>query len=282
VSVRYPASWSTDSVDQPDNPSYRFFMAPGEKGQKTTPTSASLLAARDTSLDAYAAALMEGATAVSNQDVERQGLKGKAYRYGKPPARFGLVLLPTEGGVLGLYVQGDDSGFTRHRAAVDEMMDSFTVERPAAYVAVRDTAAGFALRLPPSWKRAGGMSNASITTIQFISPPVGVDRDGSRIHAGLVVKAQPFAGDADAFYAQIRREAGHAYKVASHTPWKGGWVDVEMVETAMSEGRLKRFITVSGGRAYSLVFETREDVFHRVSAWCDLIASTFEAGPAKP
>ena len=33
------------------------------------------------------------------------------------------------------------------------------------------------------------------------------------------------------------------------------------------------------GAAYSLAFEAREDVFPRVSRWCDLIASTLRVGP---
>jgi hypothetical protein len=34
-----------------------------------------------------------------------------------------------------------------------------------------------------------------------------------------------------------------------------------------------------GGRAYGLTFEAREDVFPRVSRWCDLVAGTLRVGP---
>ena len=49
-------------------------------------------------------------------------------------------------------------------------------------------------------------------------------------------------------------------------------------ETPMSASRVKRFYLVAGGRGYSLAFEAREDVFARVSRWCDLIAETFKVG----
>jgi hypothetical protein len=105
---------------------------------------------------------------------------------------------------------------------------------------------------------------------------VGIDRGVSTLHVGLTVKVEPAPGTLDQFYDRLRNEAGDAYKVVRHDEWRGGYVDVEVVETAVSEGRVKRFFWVKGGRGYTLAFEAREAVFHRVSAWCDLIASTFE------
>ena len=282
VSLAYPASWSTDAVEVPENPTYRFFMAPGEKGQKATPTSASLLAVpATTTVDAYAETLIQGATVSSTTEVERQGVKGKAYLYSREPARFGLVLLAGENALQGLFIQTDPDGFRRHQRAIDEMMATFTVERPAAYGVHKNTRFGYSLRLPPSWKQSHTLSNAEMSMVQFLSPALGVDRDGSTVHASLTVTAEPLPkGGLEGFYAATRRKLGDAYRVRRHVDWSGGYADLESIETGVAQSDAKRFYRVSADRGYTLVFEVREDVFHRVSAWCDLIASTFEVVPA--
>jgi hypothetical protein len=61
--------------------------------------------------------------------------------------------------------------------------------------------------------------------------------------------------------------------------WGDGYADVMQTETPLSASRLKRFYRVAGGRGYSLAFEAREDVFHGVAPWFDLIAGTLKVGP---
>ena len=284
VSLRYPSSWTTDTVDQAGNPSYRYFSAPGEKGSKEVPTSASLLfASAEGGLDALAASFLEGASVSSQDDIERQGVKGKAYRYTKGAARYGLVLLPAAGGLHGLYVQGDEAGFIRHRRHVDEVMSSFAVEQPEAYEEYRDADFAFSLRVPPSWKRTRRMSSAGTGTLmmQFLSPPSGLDRGGSTVHASLTVSVERAPGGGlEAFYQATRRKLGDAYKVTRHTDWRHGYLDNEVIETPMAMSNVRRFYRVAGDRGYTLVFEAREDIFHRVAGWFDLIAGTFVALPA--
>ena len=52
-----------------------------------------------------------------------------------------------------------------------------------------------------------------------------------------------------------------------------------MAETSVAVRFVKRFYRVEGRRGSSLAFEGREDVFWRVNAWADVIASTLEMTP---
>ena len=74
------------------------------------------------------------------------------------------------------------------------------------------------------------------------------------------------------------RKLGEAFKVISHTPWNGGYADVIWVETPMAVSRNKRFYRMADGRGYTVAFEARDDVYPRVSKWCDMIASTLKVG----
>ena len=280
--MRYPAAWATDSVAREGDPSYRFFAPPGDRSQ-ATPTSVSLLVeAAAGSLDDYAQPFVEGANVTSREDVLRQGLKGRRYRYERGAARYVLLLLPGKGVAHGLFVQGDEAGLQKHQRALDEMASSFTIERPSTYAVHRDERFGFALRIPPGWTQGRKLSStaAGMAMVQFLSPAIGVDRDGSTVHTSLTVSAEPLVGTSlQDFYDATRRKLGDAYKVNRHAEWRGGYLDLETIETPMAISDAKRFYWVSKDRGYTLVFEGREDVFHRVSAWCDLIASTFEVLP---
>jgi hypothetical protein len=284
VTVRYPAGWNTDSVSQEGNATYRFFSAPGEKGQ-ATPTSASLLVAPHAGgLDLFAEPLLAGAKVDSREDVERQGLKGRAYRYARDAARYELVLLPGDGVVHGLFLQGDESGFKKHRRELDELTASFAVERPSTYPERKDERFAYRLRLPSTWKESRRLSSTTTNTsmVQFLGPAMGVEKDGSTVHAALTVTAEPLTGGSlDGFYAATRQKLGDAFSVNRHTPWRGGYLDHETIETTMAVSHAKRFYQASKDRGYTLVFEGREDVFHRVSPWCDLIAATFEVLPTE-
>jgi len=50
------------------------------------------------------------------------------------------------------------------------------------------------------------------------------------------------------------------------------------VETPMAVSRAKRFYRLVEGRGYALAFEARDDIYPRVSRWCDMIASTLKVG----
>jgi hypothetical protein len=83
----------------------------------------------------------------------------------------------------------------------------------------------------------------------------------------------------DAFYHHLLAKLGDAYTVLSHRPWGGGYVDVLHSETPVAVSRSKRYFLASGGRAYGLACDGRDDIYPRLSRWCDVIASTLEVGP---
>jgi hypothetical protein len=281
VSLRHPAGWSSHPADD-GGITYRYFTAPGKMGEKTTPLSASLLATPAAGgFETYAASLVEGAQVTSAKDEQRPGARGKSYLYSKDTRHYGVVLLQEKELAHGLFIQGDERGFREHRRAIEEMMASFTLERPAAYAEHRDARFGFVLRLPPSWRESRKLSNAGSLMMQFLSPAIAEDRDGSTVHVSLTVSSEPLdGGGIEAFYQATRAKLGEAFKVTSHKPWKDGYVDSLTIETPVAMSQARHYYHATKDRGYSLAFEAREDVFYRVSAWCELIASTFERIPS--
>jgi hypothetical protein len=168
---------------------------------------------------------------------------------------------------------------------VTAVAESLTLERPKLYPVTRDEAFGFALGLPPSWRQSRRFASRETLLLQYTSPALGMER-GQGVHASLTLTVEPAAeeGDLEAYYDATLRRLGDAFRVVAHDPWRGGggWVDVMAVESAVSESRIKRFFAVRGARGYSLVFESREDVFPRVHRWADFIAATFSAPPGAP
>jgi hypothetical protein len=287
VTLRHPPDWSSQATEPAaDNPSYRYFSSPARADAKSGAVTASLLATSGaTSIDDYAATLLAGATPTRQGDFERQGAKGRFCFYAKGEGRVGFVLMQGDGILHGLFVQGGKAAFEAEQRTIDELMTSFSLERPSTYMEQKNEAFGYSVRIPPSWKESRRLqsTSANMAMVQFVSPPLAIDRDRSTVHISLTLTAEPLAGGGlDAFYTATRKKLGLAIKVTSHTPWNDGYVDTESIETPVAMSRAKRFYRVSGDRAYTLSFEARDDVFHRASAWCDLIASTFTVLSSKP
>ncbi len=161
---------------------------------------------------------------------------------------------------------------------------SLTLERAEGYPETRDDKLGFSIRLPPSWKRTRRFAGGGTELFQFTSPALAVDKGGQTVHASLTLTLEkaPATGGVQAYYDATRLKLGDAFKVVSHEPWKGGFVDLMNVETPISASRVKRFYDAHGERGVSLMFEARADVFGRASRWFDLIASSFEAREPSP
>ncbi len=102
--------------------------------------------------------------------------------------------------------------------------------------------------------------------------------------AGWTVEPLPVGNDLESHYQTTREKLGDAFQILSHARWKGGYTDVMRTETQISSSRVKRFYRAADGRAVSLSFEARDDVFARVAPWCDQIAATLRLGtePATP
>jgi hypothetical protein len=282
VTVRYPASWKTEQARQ-DGVWYRYFLAPpGGSGPKPEVSVTLLAGPLHGSLDEHAQTYLAGNGAPALRDEERQGAKGRSYAFSSADGsvRYALVLIQDQGRVVGLYAQGEAGAFSRHKEILDDMVASLSLERPAAYREVKDPRFRFTIRIPPSWAESRRLRGPRTTLVQFASPPLAADKGGQTVHASLTVAAEEIGGEGnlEAFYDNTRLKLGSAFDILGHRSWRGGYADEMGAETSMAASRAKRFYLAADGRGYSLAFEARDDVFARVSRWCDLIAETFKVG----
>jgi len=233
-------------------------------------------------LDQHAQGYLAGNAISSTRDASREGVPGKAWRFASPggATRYALLLLQEENQAYGLYSQAEAARFEEHAAVVDEMEASFTLERPPRYPEHRNDKMAFSLRVPASWRSTRAFSGGGTHVLQFTSPALGVERDQT-VHASLSLTTEPIAVEAglEGFYKASRDRLGEPFKLLTHATWKDGYVDLMRSETPMAVSRLKRYYRAQGGRGYTLAFEARDDVFHRVSRWCDMIAGTLRVGP---
>lgn len=282
LSVRYPASWTSEEAEQ-DGVRYRYFLGP-RTGPERKPALSMILVAHplDGSLETYAQTYLAGNTVTSTKEEERPGIKGKSYTFTSADGshRHFLLLFPEGSRVYALHIEGEAREFAQAEATLDEMAGSLSLERPAHYREVSDDSFRFALRMPPSWPETRRFAGPKTLLLQYTSPALASDRGGQTVHASLTLTVETVAGDGglDAYYSEMRRKLGDSFVILDHKPWKDGYRDVMRAETPVSTSRVKRFFRAADGRGYSLAFEAREDVYARVSRWCDLIADTFKVG----
>jgi hypothetical protein len=287
LSLRYPATWRSEEAEQAGI-WYRYFLAPPAGPQNRSAVSVTLLVGPlATSLDEYAQAYLAGNTLTTSRELQRDDAPGKSYQFTSADGatRHSLLLVQDGGRVYGLYAQGERALFERHYPLVEQMAQSLALERPARYPEQRHEKLGFSIGIPGSWGETRRFSGGGTSVVQYRSPAMGTGEGGSMVHALLTVTVEPFTdGDVDAFYETTREKLGDAYQMLNHVKWQGGYADVMRVETPISTARVKRYYRAAGGRGYSLSFEAREDIYPRVSRWCDYIASTLRVGEemAKP
>jgi hypothetical protein len=284
LSVRYPASWRGDQAEQ-DGMWYRYFLGPPSGAERKPAVSVTLLAGPLTiPLDEYAQKYLAGNAPSSSRGEERSGARGRAYRFATDggATRHSLLLVREGERVFGMHSQADPPLFERHLATIDEMERSFTLERPATYPEQRNDKLRFAIRLPTSWRSSRTFAGGGTYLTQWTSPALGADDRGRQtVHASLTLTVEPMPEGAtvEGFHTEAMRKLGEPFKTLSHTPWKTGYADVLWVETPMAVSRAKRFYRLAEGRGYALAFEARDDIYPRVSRWCDMIASTLKVGP---
>jgi hypothetical protein len=301
VSVRHPASWQTSALeDQQLGIWYRSFRAPGprvvpDRGSVSihdfrAPVSATLQVGPVTdSLDQYAATYLAGNAVTSTGPEERQGVPGKSWVFSSAngKSKYRLLLLaqratwPAQGTqVVGLYAQGEAAAVDEHAAVLDEMFSSLTLERPDHYPVAEFKDQRASVGIPPSWRETRRFSGGGTLVANYVSPALAVDEGGQPVHASLAItfEAVPEGGGLAQYYDATRRRLGDNFQVRSHVPFKGGYVDTERTETPVAVSFVKRYYFAEGGRACSLSFEAREDVFLRASPWADSIASTLRFG----
>ena len=233
-------------------------------------------------IDQYAQSVLAGQTVSTVRDETRPGAAGKTWFASSPDGstRHQLLLLQEEGRLYGLHAQGSAAGYRAQEAALAELMKSFTLERWAHYTEEHNPTFRYAIRIPPSWKTTRAFSGGGTFLKQFTSPTIGVDKGGQTVHASLTltVETLPAGATVASFYKSANDKLGESFQLISHSEWKDGFVDLLSTETPMAESRGKRFYRVAEGRGYTLSFEARDDVYPRVSRWCDLIAHSFRAG----
>jgi hypothetical protein len=236
------------------------------------------------SLEDYAQGYLEGnQPPVAARELQRDGFAGREVEYlsGDGSMRYRLLLLADPPRVYGVYAQSPAASWPEQRRALDAIAESLTLERPARYPTTRDEAFGFSIGVPASWRETRRFASRDTLMLQFTSPALAMDRGQQAVHASftLSVEPAPERDDVTAYYDATLKKLGDAFRVVSHEPWKAGqgFVDVMLVESAMSESRVKRYFAVKGEHAYSLSFESREDVFPRFHRWADYVASTFVA-----
>ncbi len=280
ISIRYPPSWRTEQAVQ-DGVWYRYFLAPPAGPQRKPAVSVTLLVgALGGSVDDYAQSYLTGNQVVRTRAEGRGAAAGKSYlfRSNDGATRHSLLLLKEGERVYGLYGQGDAAPFEQNFGVLEEMAGSLTLERASEYPELRNQRFAFAVRIPPSWHETRKFSGGGTLQLYYRSPPLLADR--GPLDATLTLTVEPIPRDAgiQEYYESTRSKLGESYRLISHAKWRGGFADVMRTETAVAVARMKRFYRVADGRGYSMTFEARDDVFSRVTRWCDLIAETLKVG----
>jgi hypothetical protein len=286
--MQHPASWRTDQAEQ-DGVWYRYFLAPPSGPPNRAPVSVTLLAgALSTPVEAYAQTYLAGHTVASTRDEERQGVEGKSWVFASVDGRtrYRLLLLAASGRVVGLYAQGEASAMEKSQVALDQIWSSLAIERPRDYPVRSWRDFETTLGVPASWTQTREFSGGGTRLVQYASPPLAVDEGRQTVHASLSVTLEPVpdGGGLREYYEATRAKLGSNFQVSSHQGFRGGYVDVMRTETPVAVTYIKRFYFAHEGRACSLSFEAREDVFPRVARWADYIASTLQLrrGQAAP
>jgi hypothetical protein len=273
VSLRYPATWRTTSADAASSGAiYRVFR-PRESRLHLT---ASLLAAplADGTLDAYASVFLAGKEVA----FRRAGRDGAIEAvYSDASGRYHLVLVTAGKEAGGLLIQADEATWKEKAGVIEDVAQSFQLERPAAYPERREERFAFSLRVPPSWRETQGFAKGDTLLRVYLSPAVGVDDHRELLYASLTLTVEPLGdGGFEGYYKRKRDALGEAFPVVRHEPWRDGYTDTIVTETAVVTSRIKRFYRASGSRGYCLAFEASDDVYRRAAPWFDLIAGTLE------
>jgi hypothetical protein len=273
VSLRYPGTWRTTPADAATSGAiYRVFR-PREGRLHLT---ASLLSAPlpDGAMDAYASAFLAGKDVAYRRPARGGGIEAA---YSDASGRYRLVLVPVGKEVAGLLIQADEEAWKATGRTIEDVAASFQLEQPSAYGDRHEERFGYALRLPPSWHETQGFAKGDTLLRVFLSPAVGVDDHRQLLYASLTLTVEPLAGAGfEGYYKRKRDALGEAFPVVRHEPWKDGYADTIVTETAVVTSRIKRFYRASPTRGYCLAFEASDDVYRRVAPWFDLIAGTLE------
>jgi hypothetical protein len=179
----------------------------------------------------------------------------------------------------GVRVEADEPGRQKHRAALEALASSFTLERPERYPERHEPEVGLRVRIPPSWRELRRIRSGERLVLVLASPALAV-ADGTTAHASLMLTAEPAgAGGLAAYYQRTREGLGSGFRLVSHREVPDGYVDEMVVDTPVSTSRSRRFYRAAGTRACLLAFDAGDDVYWDVAPWFDLIAGTLVLEP---
>jgi hypothetical protein len=282
LSVRYPAGWRTEQAVE-EGVFRRRFLPPSAASDPQPPLSVVLLVRPgEGRLQDDAREFLAGHTLATERDEKRGGVPGRSYAFTSPDGatRYSLVLLREKDRLFGLYAQGAAPLFEKNASAIEEMARTFTPERLAEYPVRREDEFGFSLRVPPSWRETRRFAGKGTLLLQYSSPALAADRNRQTVHASLTMTVEPVdeGTTPESYYDASLKRLGENVAVLKHDRWEGGFADVMRTETPLAISDLKRFFRVEGRRGYTLAFESRDDVFPRVSRWYDQIASSLRTG----
>jgi hypothetical protein len=280
LTLRHPPSWTARLADQEGQ--RRYFESALSGAQRKTLTTTVVAAQLTGTLDQYAQSLLAGAAVPETRDETHGSAQGRRYRAASADGatRHSLLLLQEGAQAFGLHTQGQSGAFDERLSEVDAIEGSLSPEHVEAYPDHPNRDLAVALRVPDSWRSGRTLSGGGSYLTQYLSPPLAVDEGGHTVHASLTLTVEPAPGDGtvDAFRQASRKKLGDAFALIAFKPWRDGAQEILQTETSLTVSRSKRFYRTANGRAYGLAFEARDDVFPRVSRWCDLIASTLRVG----
>ncbi len=228
---------------------------------------------------------LAGNPVTSTREETRAGAKGRSWRFTSKNGAHAAFPAPHRdraARVHGLYAQGADgalrSGRERHRRDGGEPQHRNARSSTRSF-GTRPRATPFESHPPGNETRR--LSGQGMSVVQYTSPALGAERNRQTVHASLTITVEPLKPgvDLEQFYAsahgQARRHLPRGFPRAladGVTPISSGRRPPWPAPSSVASTR------VDGGKAYTLSFEGRDDVFPRVSPWCDLIASTLMVG----
>lgn len=279
LSLNRPPRWTIGAAEQ-DGVRYRYLTAPKVEGDAQALSITLIAPTAAPTVEAAAAAYLTGAFGVT---VKASTSGATTWTFTDPAGvNSKLRLGPAgEGRFFGAWARGSAAAMKRYQERVDVLLDSLRFENAAAWPEERFS--GLTARVPPAWTRGSRLSNATHATMQFKSPPLGVDKGTDTIHGFITLAREPVPapGDLEAFSKAIKARASGTFATLQHGVWpevKGlrpeGYVDYLRSGTPVSATRIKRWIAVRNGVGLSFTCEARADAYDQLDPWCRRMADT--------
>jgi hypothetical protein len=268
IAVSHPEGWRIETAES-NGARYRYLRAPRLPSDSAAVTL-TFIPPADGSPDDLATPYLAGGTNV----LRTPDSTGVQWTFMDPAgAESRLVLRSSAGKTFGGWIRGS---FPDARAStLERVIRSLDAALPASWP--EETYGSTSARIPADWTRRSRMTNHLGSSMQFRSPPLGLDRGATTVHGFLTVSTEPVPspGDAEAFYKLIKDRLSDTIVLLRHERWRTtGWADLARSGTTVSQTRVRRWIDAAHSRGLIVTCESRADVFDRLEPWCVRIADT--------